>query len=208
MILTLLSLFAAGALVYIHHATDLAVKLPGKYQASVSYTDSVITAGDAYLAEAFMGDNVSLADEEANISIQYTLTFAEDGTYDQQVDEASYEEAKKKAYSALEQALTKVIQLRLSAAGKMTHTDEDVKETTETLLGMTLPEYLEKCGPQLLPSWEDICAAYNISGTYTAERNSLQLSEQGLRQILLDEDTLVLTDPSGAEPAQVYTRLH
>jgi hypothetical protein len=70
---------------------------------------------------------------------------------------------------------------------------------------MSATEYLNTYGPALLPSKEELSESYHMEGTYRAERNHLFLDESTLYKFLLDEDTLVLTDPSGESESRIYS---
>ncbi len=202
--LILLSLFAAGALVFVHHATDPSRRLPGNYQAQIDYTRNIVDKGNQYLQDAFLGDQVSVEDYLDPICIDLHLTFSKEGTYLLEVDASSYARAEETAYAALKQALYELIRLRQEAAGKSARSDEEIQSVLEELLGMPADEYLQTYGPSLLPSYEELEAAYAGSGTYEATRDLLILEGGKTRHILTDASTLVLTDPAGEEDPMVW----
>ena len=151
--------------------------LSGEWTASLNMTERAAVTALSWLQEI---EAVSMSLEEVenymqDLTIQVDLileqTARAEGTFHCYVVPESYEACNQAAYEAFAEAFQALLTERLLMAGYTGGTDKETIEAlvTETF-GMSTVDYLLSCGPDLLPSIEELQAQYDGSGTYgTAE---------------------------------------
>ncbi|MDE7232043.1 MAG: hypothetical protein K2N37_03070 [Lachnospiraceae bacterium] len=120
------------------------------------------------------GVSVSLEDmesymQELTIRVDMTLeqTGRSAGTFQCNVSQESYDACRQTAYEAFAIAFQELLAERLHMAGYTGSMDEEaIEELVTETFGMSTVSYLMSCGPELLPSLEDLQAEYDGSGTY------------------------------------------
>lgn len=210
LILTL-SVFSA-TLAYLHFfATDEV--LSGEWTADLDVTEQAAAQALCWLRDI---EAVSLSLEEMesymqglNIQVELDLeqTSRSQGQFRSRVVPESYEACKEAAYEAFALAFQKLLTKRLHMAGYMGGTDRESMEALVTeAFGMSTVSYLMSCGPALLPSLEELQAAYDGSGSYEVAEGVLirQFDAGGAvtRESYLRKDAvLVLSEEDNGDPA-------
>lgn len=145
-------------------------KYIGTWQREVDITDYVTDSMDVWLGTAVMGNGTDYG--TGRVVITMTLRMDKDGNWSESVDEASYESACAAAKAVALAGLYNFLDRRMAAtdmsaelAGKTT------EEIVVEAVGMSGEEYLEKYGPVLLPSLDDLKLRYNDGGTYAVDGN-------------------------------------
>ena len=130
------------------------------------------------------------------VCVNIVLTVNSDGTYEQYVDEDSYENAVETAYTNFDRALESLINARFESLGM---TDENGMSSDEIgalmgeAVGMDIDEYLKKAVPDILPSYEEYSAEHTVSGTCAVEGDYI-IFDGGAGQTLLFDDSRMLID--------------
>lgn len=179
-ILTLLLLTLAvstALLAYLHFFATDDSGLSGEWTTELDMTEPAAVIAYGWLQD-IEGVSVSLADMESRmqgltvrVSMSFDQTDRAAGTFQCHVSQESYEACRQAAYEAFGAAFQELLTERLRMAGYTGSMDEDAVEAlvTETF-GMSTEAYLADCGPELLPSLEELQSRYDGSGTYeTAE---------------------------------------
>lgn len=176
-ILILTLTVATALLAYLHFFASDNHDLSGTWTADLDLTEQAAVTAYSWL-EDIEGVSVSLEEMETDmdgLTIQVELTFKQDqdsaGTFSCHVSPESYEACRQAAYEALTAAFRELLAERLHMAGYTGGTDEEAVEALVTkTFGMSTEEYLTACGPELLPSLEELQSRYDGSGDYeTAE---------------------------------------
>lgn len=180
-ILLLFTLSVSTALLsYLHFFASDDKDLSGEWIANIDMTKQAAVTAHSWLQD-IEGVFVSLEDMDSymqNLTIQVNLTLEQTehsgGTFQCNVSPESYEACNQAAYEAFAVAFQELLTERLRMTGYTGSTDKEAMEAlvTETF-GMSTVSYLMSCGPALLPSLEDLQAAYDGSGTYEAAENIL-----------------------------------
>lgn len=166
---------STALLVYLHFFADSDRNLSGEWTASLDMTDQAAVTALGWLQD-IEAVSVSMQDMEnamQGLGIEVRLTFEQTarsgGTFRCRVLPESYDACSQAAYEAFASAFRELVAERLRMAGYAGSTDEEAVETlvTETF-GMSTVSYLMTCGPQLLPSMEELQSQYDGSGTYQA----------------------------------------
>lgn len=174
--LLLLTLCASTALLtYLHFFASDDRELSGEWTANLDMKQQAAVTALGWLQD-IEAVSVSLEDMESympDLKIQINLTLEQtapsEGIFRCSVLTESYDACNQAAYEAFAMAFRDLVSERLHMAGYTGSTDAEAMEAlmTETF-GMSTVSYLMSCGPALLPSLEDLQAAYNGSGTYEA----------------------------------------
>lgn len=177
-VLLLLMLSVSTALLaYLHFFASGDEDLSGEWTADLDMTRQAAVTALSWLQD-IEGVSVSLEDVESymqnlNIRVELTLeqTARSEGAFRCSVLPESYDACKQAAYEAFAMAFRELLVERLRMAGYTGDTGEEAIEAlvVETF-GMPTVTYLMSCGPELLPSLEELQAQYGGSGAYeTAE---------------------------------------
>ncbi len=192
----------ALAVIWVIRYTDPRRKITGSWQTEADITAQVSEHASAYLKAAAMGGQVDVSQYMNDISISRILTFDGNGAYSISVDEKSYDRSSDKAYEQMADALKALIVLRFEAAGKNADPDT-VESLMQEKTGMSVKEYLEQIGPDIMPALSDLEAEYNRNGIYTADRQVIILDNDRSVEYMVSNRMLAL-DP-GAVDAESET---
>lgn len=201
-IVTLLFLTLAAStalLAYLHFFASEDSGLAGEWVAELDLTERAAVSAYSWLQD-IEGVSLSLEEVESYIpelTIEVSLIFAQadesTGTFACQVSPESYEACRKEAYAALTAAFHDLLAKRLAMAGYAGGTDGEALEALVMgTFGMSTEDYLASCGPELLPSLEELQAQYEGGGSY-------EMTEDVLTR-RFEEDGTVVTR------AEIYIR--
>lgn len=180
-ILLFLTLCGSTAyLTYLHFFIVDDKGLSGEWTANLDMTEQAAVTALLWLQDI---EAVSISPEDMesymqNLTIQVNLTLEQTapsaGTFHSNVLPESYDACNQAAYEAFAMAFKDLLAERLRMAGYTGGTDREAVETlvVETF-GMSTVSYLMSCGPNLLPSLEDLQIQYDGSGTYEATEGIL-----------------------------------
>ncbi len=216
LILLLLTLSISTALlVYLHFFASDDRDLTGEWTAGLDMTEQALVTACSWLQD-IEGVSVSLEDVESymqGLTIQVDMNLVQTGrsggTFRCNVVPESYDACRQAAYEAFAAVFLELLAERLHMAGYAGSMDRDAVEAlvTETF-GMSTVSYLMSCGPELLPSLEELQAGYDGSGTYEAAEGVLirQFENGGgavtKAEFYIRKDaSLVLTEEAGSAPS-------
>lgn len=169
--------------------------IEGKWVGRTDYSNDVINSVKDYLAGIEGIENINIDEQFENISIKTVFLINSSNTYEKVVDEDSYNVALDNAKSGLKTLMQELLTIELDSYE--VKTDATIEELIQEMLGMSLDEYLEQHGPQLLPSLSDISEKENSSGTYDYSRDNLKLKDSNGNEAsvpyLVSDDLLVLS---------------
>ena len=148
--------------------------LTGSWKQKVTITDTVIGNMEDYLSEATFGKDIDPSEYVDDISIELTLRLNKDGSYEITLEDEDVDDCRAKACDALNEAMKELILKRLEISELSE--GEDVDALIEETIGMSLSDYLNEYGPELLPETEELKLEYCESGSFTADRNYIYLT--------------------------------
>ena len=160
-------------LTYLHFFASGDKNLSGEWTAKLDMTEQAAVTALGWLQD-IEAVSVSMQDMESHmqgLTIEMNLTLEQtakdEGTFRCNVLTESYNTCNEAAYEAFASVFRELVSERLRAAGYTGSTDEKTIESLVTkTFGMSTVTYLMSCGPELLPSLEDLQAQYDGSGTY------------------------------------------
>ena len=215
-ILLLITLSASTAfLAYLHFFASDDKELSGEWTADLDMTEQAAVTALGWLQE-IEGVSVSLEDLESymqKLTVQVNLTFEQSGrskgTFRCDVSQESYDVCRQAAYEAFATAFQELLAERLRMAGYTGSMDEEaIEEMVTETFGMPTVSYLMSCGPELLPSLEELQAAYDGSGTYETTDGILTRqfeNGQGVstraEYYIRQDAVLILAEEIGSVPA-------
>ena len=129
--------------------------------------------------------------------VKVTLRIANDGTYEQSVDKASYDEARRSLYERFNASLHELIRSRLSGLGmadKDDINDDEIEKMINDAVSMNGTEYLMKAVPDLIPSYDELVSSYGNRGSYSVVDGFIIFDGSDQKQLLFNKDTLLLDD--------------
>lgn len=176
--LVLLSLCALNAfLIYLYFFGSKEQDLTGEWAADLDMSEQAAVTAYIWLQD-IEGVSVSLEEIESRmpeltveVNMQLEQTAQAEGTFQCMIDQESYDACDQAAYEAFAAAFRELTAERLRMAGYEGGTEEEAVEALAAeAFGMPTVSYLRTCASALLPSLEELQAAYDGSGTYeTAE---------------------------------------
>ncbi|MBD5508149.1 MAG: hypothetical protein HDR05_08920 [Lachnospiraceae bacterium] len=197
-VITLLLLtlgFSTALLAYLHFFASDDKALSGEWTADLDMTEHAAVTALGWLQE-IEGVSVALEDMESymqELTVQVNLNMEQTGrsagTFQCNVSQESYDACRQAAYEAFASAFQELLTERLRMAGYTGSMDEEaIEELVAETFGMSTDSYLMSCGPELLPSLEDLQAVYDGSGTYEVSGDIL------FRWFEEDEGTVLRTE--------------
>ena len=129
--------------------------------------------------------------------VKVTLKIADDGSYEQSVDKASYDETRAALYERFGAALTEMIRehlYRLGMADRDDLGDDVISKLINDAVLMTGTEYLMKAVPDLVPPYEELVAIYGNRGSYSVADGFLIFDGTDLRRLLFNKETMLLDE--------------
>lgn len=135
--------------------------------------------------------------DNTKVVVKVDLTFTKDGKFVEKIDEASFSEAKTAAKELALSGLISFLEIRMENAGiEKGSVEKTVDELIEEALEMSASDYLEKKGPELLPTVDSLKEMYDLSGTYEAKDSSMKRTSGGksiCETYFTKDDLLVFT---------------
>lgn len=129
--------------------------------------------------------------------VKVTLKIADDGSYEQSVDKASYDETRAALYERFGAALTEMIRehlYRLGMADRDDLGDDVISKLINDAVLMTGTEYLMKAVPDLVPPYEELVAIYGNRGSYSMADGFLIFDGTDSRRLLFNKETMLLDE--------------
>ena len=129
--------------------------------------------------------------------VKVTLKIADDGSYEQSVDKASYDETRAALYERFGAALTEMIRehlYRLGMADRDDLGDDVISKLINDAVLMTGTEYLMKAVPDLVPPYEELVAIYGNRGSYSVADGFLIFDGTDSRRLLFNKETMLLDE--------------
>ena len=201
-------------LVYLHFFASDDQELSGEWTANLDMTQQAAVTALSWLQE-IEGVSVSLEDMESymqELTVQVNLTLEQTersaGAFQCNVSQESYDACRQAAYEAFASAFHELLAERLHMAGYTGSMDEKaIEELVTETFGMSTDAYLMAYGPELLPSLEELQAAYDGSGTYeTADGILTRQFESGqgvstrAESYIRQDAVLILAEEIGSVP--------
>ena len=177
--------------------------LAGHWQMELMLTDSASARAKLWLNAAALGDQVDVEACMPKLTAHVDLYLNNDGSWSRSLDEASLDEAREKAESALGNALRELARLRVVNTGRPVGTDAELDARLAAAAGMPLERYLAEYGPRLLPAADELRAQYDGSGSYQIEGVHIRFDGLDDARYLADDALLVL---EFTDRTEVYRR--
>ena len=177
-VILILIIITAGALYYFKYFYAEERKHVGNWARQADVTDYVTESMAKWLADASLANSVNYGDAKASIKVK--LNVSGDGKYVETFDDASYEAAKNAAKEVAIVGLTSFLENRLEAAGVSGEkTGKTVDELIQESIGMSVSDYLDNYGPELLPPSDVLREKILINGTYTVDGDVIVIVTKG-----------------------------
>lgn len=135
--------------------------------------------------------------DETPVCVKVTLRIANDGTYEQSVDKASYDEARRLLYERFNASLHELIRSHLTGLGMADNddlNDDEIEKMINDAVSMNGTEYLMKAVPDLIPSYDELVSSYGNRGSYDVVDGFIIFDGNDQKQLLFNKDTLLLDD--------------
>lgn len=175
--LTVGALIALAGIMIIYY-NDPRHKLVGEWVGKVDVSDEVTKKASDWFLAAAMGNSVDLTEAMNGASVDTHLVFAADGTWTTTVDKESYDACLDMCYEGMAQALRDFVKVRFGAASKPDMSDEQIDSLFSDTIGMSVKDYLKEFGPQIMPTYESMKAAYEREGVYTADKKAVTINNE------------------------------
>lgn len=167
-----LAVIGAGAFFYINANR---IGLVGQWHRTIDVTDDVSAGIKGYLREVLSEEEIAECSLPDKIEIDSVLIISKDGIMTESVDEVSYYDAQQAAKEALTDAVIKVIEDKMQKT--YIETDMTTQELIKEATGMEISDYLEKYGPRMMPSMDELNDAYGMNASYTADRTNIEIAK-------------------------------
>ncbi len=177
--------------------------LAGLWRMELDLTESASAGATLWLHGARLSEQVDVRDSMPPLSVHIDLRLNKDGSWSRSVDEASLEEAERKAEGALSDALRALVRLRVADAGRPAGTDAELEARIENAAGMPVSDYLSQYGPRLVPTADALKSRYEGSGSYQIDGVHLRFEGLDDARYLADDALLVL---EFVDRTEVYRR--
>ena len=194
-LIVLLALFC-GLLVY-EHFFHLDKAPVGIWSYSYDVSEDALPLMKDWIGEGVDAGNTRPDIDESPVCVKVTLKIANDGTYEQSVDKASYDEARSILYERFNVSLRELIRTHLTGlgmAGNDELNDDEIEKMINEAVSMSGTEYLMEAVPELIPSYEEMVASYGNRGSYIVSDGFIIFDGNDSRHLLFNKDTLLLDD--------------
>lgn len=171
-----------------------------------------------YLSDSGYKDiaEADLANQMQDIKVPVIMSFdfqdSKSGTYSVEVDEEDYDRINGEAYSILEKCVRDIIVERLKASDLNPKEEASEDDIISEALGCDLHTFIMEHGPELLPSYDSLCEAYNDSGSFaTSDGTTYATSDVTGHKILLSrikDNLIVQVRDSEDEKVYVYSQVN
>ena len=168
-----LAVIGAGAFFYINSNSMM---LPGEWHRSIDLTDDVRRNMEDYLRGVLTEDEILECDFPASVEVDSKLVISKEGKMTERIDETSYYDAMTVTKEALKTAVVKTVEDKLKKS--YIETDMTVEELVKEATGMELTDYLEKYGPKMMPTMDELSDLYGMDAEYSADRSSLNITDK------------------------------
>ncbi len=175
--LTVGALIALAGIMIIYY-NDPRHKLVGEWVGKVDVSDEVTKKASDWFLAAAMGNSVDLTEAMNGASVDTHLVFSADGTWSTAVDKESYDACLDLCYEGMAQGLRDFVRVRFGAASKPDMSDEQIDSLFSDTIGMSVKDYLKEFGPQIMPTYESMKAAYEREGVYTADKKAVTINNE------------------------------
>ena len=174
LIILIIGMATAGVLLFLYGKSQM---LTGEWERKIDVTDTVRENIRGYIAESTLIDEINIDDYLGTIEVESSLVIPKEGSMKEGISYESYYDANEKAYDALENIVTYLLESRIKSNYIETDmtTDELIKET----VGTDLEQYLKAHGPVLMPTIEELESLYGTDASYTADREKIIISNTG-----------------------------
>ena len=200
-VILLLSAIACALSLRLYRRSDPA--LAGHWRMELNPVDSACAGASLWLSGARLSDRVDIREHMPVLSVHVDLRLNEDGSWSRSVDEASLDEAERKAEGALRDTLRELARLRVLDAGRPAGTDAELDTRLADAAGMPVDDYLAQYGPRLLPTADALKGLYEGSGSYQIDGVHLRFDGLDDARYLADDALLVL---EFVDRTEVYRR--
>ncbi len=194
-LIVLLALFC-GLLVY-EHFFHLDKAPVGIWSYSYDVSEDALPLMKDWIGEGVDDGGVRPLIDETPVYVRFTLKIANDGTYEQSVDKASYDEARSILYERFNESLRELIRTHITGlgmAGNDELNDDEIEKMINDAVSMNGTEYLMQAVPQLIPSYEELVSSYGNRGNYNVSDGFIIFDGSDQKKLLFNKDTLVLDD--------------
>ncbi len=172
----------------------------GSWEREVDLRMFVMEEMNEWFGDPAVAANVVYNDTPVNVKV--VLRFTKDGKFYEELDEASYSEAKKAAGDLAVSGLYSFLEKRLENAGTDTESvGKTIDELIEEALSMSAAEYLDKKGPALLPTLDALKEMYGINGSYEVKDNTMKRTCGGksICEIYFTKDEYLMFTAKGTD---------
>ncbi|GFI23514.1 hypothetical protein IMSAGC011_02303 [Lachnospiraceae bacterium] len=207
------------ALTYLHFFASEDKNLSGLWTAKLDLTDQATITAFTWLQDI---EAVSISTQDIKsymqgICVDINLTLEQtahaEGTFQCNILQESYNSCNQVAYEAFASAFRELLGERLRMAGYTGSTDAEAVETlVMEAFGMSTVSYLMTCGPNLLPSLEELQAQYEGSGTYQTANGILTRqftngasTNTRVENYIRKGATLILSEDFSEHSSVIYT---
>lgn len=180
--------------------------IPGQYSGTADISAEAASKGQEWLNDAFMGEETDMAAVLGDLDLTLKLNMNSDGSYSITLDEDSVKNAAGQARNALADAFCDLAVLRLKAAGEGDFDRESARARTEEKLGMSLTEYLEGYGPEMVADPASLKAHYEKSGSWEVKDGVLCMDGQAQVSFAASDGMFVYESGNG-KTVNVWIRI-
>ncbi len=206
-------------LIYLHFFRQGDRNLTGEWTAGLDMTKQASVTAFIWLQD-IEGVSASLEEVESRmgdltveVNMKLEQTDQSGGTFYCNIEAGSYEACEQAAYEAFAAAFRELLGERLRMAGYAKEADgEAVEALVQETFGMSTVSYLRSCAPALLPSLEELQAAYDGGGTYeTAEGLLIRQFDEGgggitrTEHYIRKDDRLILSGEAAEDGSDVIS---
>ena len=158
-------------------------------------TGEVISNIQSWIADAPEESRKNVPIEIEPLQIRIILKIANDGTYEQSVDKAFYEQTCTAAYEGFDTVLKELVRCRFKELGiddDGQNSDEDIEALIEQAVGMSGVEYLKKAVPELVLPYDEYILSYSGKGSVSVRDGYIYFADKAPQKLLFDKDTLLI----------------
>lgn len=200
-VILLLSAIACALSLRLYRRSDPI--LNGHWRMDLNLTETASAGANLWLHGARLSEQVDAGDSMPPLSVHVDLLLNKDGSWSRSVDEASLDEAERKAEGALHDTLRELARLRVMDAGRPVGTGSELDTRLADAAGMPVDDYLAQYGPRLLPTLDALRGLYGGSGSYQIDGVHLRFEGLDDARYLADDALLVL---EFVDRTEVYRR--
>lgn len=156
---------------YLNNSTNIS----GTYLREISLNDVVEDNIEKYLLETSYADDINPGDYLDGLTITSVLTIDNEGNFSEEIDKDTVTICKDNAKKSLEEIVKTVIENRLDML--KIENNESTEDLINETLSMSLDDYLDEYGPDLIPDDDKLNQNYGRKAKYSINKNILELKE-------------------------------